>query len=80
MFFKFVGTTWLLAAVLPLQAIAQPNEGTGSGLGCTRTLINGFTNPSFELGDLTGWTTQSARGVSLNGQVVEGDAQDGSHL
>lgn len=45
---------------------------------CTTETINAFANPSFESGDLTDWTAQRATGAASNGEVVSGNAADGS--
>lgn len=45
---------------------------------CTTETINAFANPSFESGDLTDWTAQQATRAASNGEVVSGNAADGS--
>lgn len=39
--------------------------------------VNFYQNPSFETGDLTGWTSLSPFGLPDNGEVTTGDASDG---
>jgi hypothetical protein len=44
---------------------------------CTTETVNGFSNPSFETGDLTGWDALMANDQPSDGIVAAGDATDG---
>lgn len=46
---------------------------------CTEQTVHAFANPSFETGDLTGWTSMRASGVASPGVVVAGDSIDGDY-
>lgn len=47
---------------------------------CSNVLIDALANPSFETGDLTGWTVSSgAINRRLDPAVVSGDAADGNY-
>ncbi|KAJ5484706.1 hypothetical protein N7539_004694 [Penicillium diatomitis] len=77
---KSLAATWLLVAALPHQVVAQSSDGTADSNGCTRSVINGFQNPSFETGDMSSWTQMSARNVPLTGEVLRGGAEDGDYF
>lgn len=46
---------------------------------CTEQTVQAFSNPSFETGDLTGWTALRATLTPSDGSVVSSGAADGSY-